>query len=598
MNSNKIKPGFDTTPSLHSGVYSTSGFLLINGCRLFTSIVQFTLVILFLAGCSASDTTPEPTPISTSISPTPSQPQVEHRIGIRQVNGFSEFYDIQSGEKFTPRGVNYVYVPTESGYSSKLLQVGTYDPQRTRDDFTRLANLGYNTVRVFLDHCNQVAGCIANTEAQDLNPTYLDNIADMMQAAKETGIYILFTSSDLPDDSGYSEEANSGSGGKFAGYRNSYFLRPEAISAFRRYWSDILYGLVERQAAFDAVLGWEILNELWMYKDQPPLSLNSGTVETTTGRYDLSDPQQKAQMVSDGVIHFIAQLKEEILLHDPSALVTMGFITTEQAPQEWYVETASLLEVSNLDFFDLHAYPGTVNLQTLADSFGVIGFETKPIIMGEYGLYRHLYANIDTASHVGNNWVADSCEFGFDGWMYWAYYPSEEIAGDVTWALVDEDDYLLESLAPQNHLDPCQPVEIPTDNLAFQKPVQASNYLPDQPPTQAVDNDPTTVWNAGELPEEWIQINLQGTFRITEIRLLVAQTPAGNTTHHVQTRLASDQDYVTVFEFNADTHDGVWLLLEPESPLENVGQIRIVTISSPSWVAWREIQVFGEEVQP
>jgi hypothetical protein len=32
--------------------------------------------------------------------------------------------------------------------------------------------------------------------------------------------------------------------------------------------------------------------------------------------------------------------------------------------------------------------------------------------------------------------------------------------------------------------------------------------------------------------------------------------------------------------------------------LENVSQIRIQTILSPSWVAWKEIQVYGEPVQP
>ena len=265
-------------------------------------------------------------PTSTPIPPT-EIPQAEHRIGVRQVNGIGEFYNKQTNEKFIPRGANYVYVPSGSGTTTLLLKVGVYDPQRTRADFAVLAGLGYNTVRVFLDHCAKGPGCIGDDDNIGLNPEYLDNIADMMSAAHETGIFIQFTSNDLPDQGGYAEEANIDSGSTFAGYRNSYYLRPHAITATRRYWSDLLTGLVERNAAFDAVLGWQLLNEQWMFADQPPLSLTEGLVETTTGSYDMSDPQQKVQMVDDGLVYYIAQMKEEILIHDPTALVTMGFLS-------------------------------------------------------------------------------------------------------------------------------------------------------------------------------------------------------------------------------------------------------------------------------
>ena len=262
------------------------------------------------------------TPVIQSSTNTP-HPQAEHRIRVKQVNGAGEFYDKQTNETFVPRGVNYVFVPWGNGQTNLLLHEGIYDPQRTRDDFAALAGLGYNTVRVFLDHCSRGTGCIGDDDEIGLNPDYLDNIADMMSAGRETGVYILFTSNDLPDQGGYAEEANLGSGQTLAGYRNSYYLSPHAITATRRYWRDLLTGFVERNAAFDAVLGWQLLNEQWMFRDQPPLSLTNGGVETTTGSYDMSDPGQKTQMVSDGIVYYIAQMKEEILIHDPTALVTM-----------------------------------------------------------------------------------------------------------------------------------------------------------------------------------------------------------------------------------------------------------------------------------
>jgi hypothetical protein len=573
--------------------------------------MQVALPLAFLlAACSIpaveSTATPVLPDVNTAELPltdasnaeTGGQAQAEHRIAVRVVDGAAEFYDITTGVKFTPRGANYVFVPAGNSFILSLLRVGTYDPALTRADFSHLASLGYNTVRVFLDHCNRGSGCIANTGKPGLDPAYLDNIADMMLAARETGIFIQFTSNDLPDDGGYADEANAGSGGDFAGYRNSYYLRPQAISATRRYWRDILTGLVEREAAFDAVLGWQLLNEQWMFRDQPPLSLSSGMVETTTGTYDMSDPDQKQQMVSDGLIYYIAQMKEEILAHDPTALVTMGFFAPELAAPDWYVETASLLGKSELDYFDFHAYPGWLDLEAYAEAFGMIAYTDKPVILGEYGAFRHVYADIDTAARATTAWVADSCRLGFDGWLYWTYYPADAGAGDRTWGLMDEGEYLLTLFSPRDQPDPCIPVDIPNDNLAFNKPVHASASLPEEPASQAVDDNLATQWGAGDSPVQWIEVDLQGDYRITEIELVVAQWPEGDSQHLIQVRASGAEAYHTVHEFQGFTRENDRLTYKPEQALENVGQIRIQTLSSPSWVAWKEIQVFGEPAGP
>jgi len=541
---------------------------------------------------------------STTESPTHTQPASaweipEHPIVVRQVDEVGEFFDRRTGERFVPRGVNYVFVPAKAGgYTLTLLAVKLYDPTQTRGDFKALADRGYNAVRVFLDQCNKGPGCIGDDDNVGLNPGYLDNIADMMAAAHEAGIYILFTSNDLPDQGGYAEEANSASGDDFAGYRNSYYLTEPAVTATRRYWSDLLTGLVERQAPFDAVLGWELLNEQWMFKDQPPLSLTQGTVETTTGSYDMSDPQQKRRMVSEGLVYYIGQMREEILSHDPTALVTMGFFVPDIAAPDWFVDTAPLLADADLDFFDFHAYPGGASLAEHAEHFGMEGYDAKPIIMGEYGAFRHIYGDITGASRALTDWVADSCAVGFDGWLYWTYYPANASAGDQTWGFTDENGALLDLLAPNNHPNPCTPIDVPSANLAYGKPVTASAFLPDQKPEMAVDENEGTQWNAGAHAPQWIEIDLQGTFRITEIRLLVAQYPAGATVHRIQVRTANSTVYTAVHEFSGATNEGDWLVFTLTAPLENVRTIRVETVSSPSWVAWKEIRVSGEETGP
>ena len=574
-----------------------------------TKVAVFTITLL-AASCSAQTpqvVTPTPT-ISAEVvtsSEIPDHPQEEawqvpeHAIAIRRVEGNGEFYDLSTGERFVPRGVNYVFVPQSDGSATTLLlKVGVYDPELTREDFLNLASDGYNTTRVFLDHCGAGPGCIGDEDKEGLNPAYLDNIADMMQAAKEAGIYLLLTSNDLPDQGGYSEEANLLEGDAFAGYRNSYYLTPNAVTATRRYWRDLLTGLIERESAFDSVLGWQLLNEQWMFADQPPLSLNEGLVETTTGTYDMGDPEQKESMVSEGLIHYIAEMKEEILTHDPTALVTMGFFVPALVAPGWYVETASLLQSSDLDFFDFHSYAGSIDLRAHAEHFGMIDYDDKPIIMGEYGPFRNIFGDQVSAARSTTNWVGESCDYGFDGWIYWAFYPANANVDDRTWGFTDDDNYFQTLLAPVNQPDPCIPVDVSSGNIAYQKPTQASRSLPEEPADLAVDENASTQWGAGADAPQWIEIDLDGNYSIDEIRLLVAQYPAGDTIHQIQLRVSESTTYETTHEFRAFTEDDEWLVYAPDSGNENISAIRIRTLSSPSWVAWKEIQVFGAESAP
>lgn len=540
-------------------------------------------------------TTPTRTPLPTAtptVTPTPYIPPA-HKIAIRQTSTGAEFFNVETGEPFIPRGVNYVYVPHNGGTSNLTLKIGVYDPGRTRRDFRALAGHGFNTVRVFLDQCNAGPGCIGDSDNAGLNPAYLDNIADVLAAAQETGLFILFTSNDLPDQGGYAEQANEGSGATFAGYRNSYYLTPGAVTATRRYWRDILTGLNDRAAAIDHVLGWELLNEQWMFADQPPLSLTSGQVKSTTGTYDMADPAQKRQMVSDGLIHYIAEMKDEILAHDPTALVTMGFFPPKVVAPDWFVDTEPLLAGADLDFFDFHPYPGGMTVAQLGDVYGMTGYTAKPIIMGEYGAFRHIYSSITAAARALVNWRADSCPAGFDGWLYWAYYPADINAGDPTWGFTDENGFLLDLLSPQNSPNPCATIAIPNDNLAFQKPVRASVSLPDEPPKNAVDENSDTQWGAGADAPQWIEVDLGQPAQLTQVKLLVAQWPAGRTVHRLL-GVKPDGSVIELALFDSDTEQGDWLTFSPASPTEAVQIIRIETVSSPSWIAWSEIQAFGE----
>ncbi|MCA9986958.1 MAG: discoidin domain-containing protein, partial [Anaerolineales bacterium] len=369
-------------------------------------------------------------------------------------------------------------------------------------------------------------------------------------------------------------------------------LTPGAVNATRRYWRDLLQGLQARQAALEMVFGWQLVNEQWLFQDQPPLSLSEGVVESTTGRYDMSDPAQKQALVADGLVHYIAEVKAEIRQHDPTALVTMGFFAPEIAAPGWYVDTAPLLANADLDFFDFHAYPGDRPLTDYIDAFGMAGYREKPIILGEYGAFRHVYGELSTAARAVGQWQADACGAGFAGLLYWTYYPAGANIGDRTWGFTDEDNYLLELLAPSNLPDPCLAPEIASANLAYQKPVTSSAALTEEPAANAVDENNATQWGSGADAPQWLEVDLGGAHTITEIRLLVGQWPAGDTSHRLLVRSAGG-DFVEIHRFTSFTTEGDWLVFVPTEPIPAIQYVRVETLSSPSWVAWKELQVFG-----
>jgi inosine-uridine nucleoside N-ribohydrolase len=122
--------------------------------------------------------------------------------------------------------------------------------------------------------------------------------------------------------------------------------------------------------------------------------------------------------------------------------------------------------------------------------------------------------------------------------------------------------------------------------------VTASTSLPDSPPINAMDNNSESIWNAGADPEQWIQIDLGKLTEVSAIRLVISQYPAGNTIHQIWGS-AEVNNLTLLNEFNGFTQDHNILEFNPPIPLSNIRYIKITTTQSPSWVAWREIEVIS-----
>jgi hypothetical protein len=234
----------------------------------------------------------------------------------------------------------------------------------------------------------------------------------------------------------------------------------------------VILGLLDYRVALQGVLGWELLNEQWLFEEQPPLSLNGGTVTTANGHsYNLASLEEKRQMVADGVTYYIAQAGGQIRALDPTALVTMGFFMPafpdgRTISPGWTTDVKPLLARAALDFFDLHAYPGGYPMPDQAANFGILEYTAKPILMGEVGAFMSLYNSMTAAAPAVQQWIAESCRYHFGGWLYWAYRTSPPGVSDATWSFEHAGGAMLDALAPDVQPDLCHPRLAASPNLA------------------------------------------------------------------------------------------------------------------------------------
>ena len=127
-------------------------------------------------------------------------------------------------------------------------------------------------------------------------------------------------------------------------------------------------------------------------------------------------------------------------------------------------------------------------------------------------------------------------------------------------------------------------------NVALNGTVSASSG--DESVQYAIDGDPETVWSAQNHPAQWISITLDDLYLAERIDLVVAQAPAGPTTHFLW--LDNGSGVRTRFKQLTDifTEDGQTLTIDIRPP-RPVREILVQTLESPSWVAWREVRIYG-----
>ena len=132
------------------------------------------------------------------------------------------------------------------------------------------------------------------------------------------------------------------------------------------------------------------------------------------------------------------------------------------------------------------------------------------------------------------------------------------------------------------------------ENVAIAGVAQASAN--EEEARLAIDGDPETHWNANLLGMQWLTVSLDALHLATRIELVVEQMPAGPTTHEVWLGNGSGMQTLHRRFSEQFTEQGQVLTIELDPPVR-VDAVSILTLNSPSWVAWGEVRVIGVQAE-
>lgn len=508
----------------------------------------------------------------------------KHPIGVRVVKGSGELFDRRTGKRFVARGSNYVRLGPE-GHST--FTVGRYDGKRAGAALARMRSLGYNSVRVFLG--GDCAGC-PGAPGGGISKAYARNVADFLRRAKASRQYVILTTQWLPASYG-SLIGDS----PLVDDVNRIYLTDGGIRAYATFWRDFVLELRRQRAPLDAVLAYDVVNEAAFVVNEAPFTLSAGTLRAPGGkRYALADPAAKERLLGEGLIPFANRVRAAIRSVDPTALVSGSFFApsvpnANRVGDVRDLRTLPVIASSTLDVVDVHVYPGgELSLEQHMQNYGIARPTRKPILIGETGVFKQSFGTAALGAAALAEWQAASCRFGVDGWLVWTWDSAEQAE---IWHALEGGNVIAEALSPRRRPNACIAPPAPR-NLALGRPVTASRSLPSNPPALAIDGNVGSVWiSDGALPQ-WLEVDLGSPATVVRIELLVAQFPAGATTHRVWGRDAAGALHL-LQELAGPTSDPQTLVVAPAQPLQGIRAIRVETLSSPSWAAWREIRVFG-----
>jgi len=362
----------------------------------------------------------------------------------------------ETGEPFFVKGFNYVRLRRSHATFEAETETTSahYDPERAETMLEKLERHGYNTVRVFV--CGRhradpgIAGNFQTTRG--LHSPYMENFVDFLHRARRHGIYVFptFGDGELPRNVYYQEKMRGAPGGK-----NAIYFTRRGIEAKKEYVTSFLRFIAERdRRLLTTLLAIQCQNELYVRGDQWPFDRREGTFTAVDGStYDLANPTRRRALLDDGLRHYHAELVRAAKAVDPELLVSEGLFVLRAVGKSldthegiWpgssadprFPPTLVSLGRGDLDFLDVHFYR-TRPAETVAEAFAKDMASSlldapemaeirreKPIIVGEFGAFRHVDRDFDEAAA---NLLATRdliLQNQFSCMLYWTFDTSEQ----------------------------------------------------------------------------------------------------------------------------------------------------------------------------
>jgi len=489
-------------------------------------------------------------------------------------------------------------VQTASGVVTdhNTLNAGAYDPARAETALDRMHGDGYNLVRIFLStQC--VDACLGDPTTHGLRAAYVANLADFLRRAKANGLVVMIEGRDAPPNTVYASLINH-EPRTYIDNVNLNLLTNGGVQAHAQLWRDLIAALLAQGAPTDAIFAIDPYVEAFFDTRYKPFTLSSGLVPTGNGgTYDVADPAQRNAMMDDNLVYYADQVRASIRSVDPSALVTVSFFAPQE-PNPWrlgdfrLIRTKPIFDRSSLDFITIHPYPGTgLSLPQFMENFGLVGAEQKPIVFGEFGAFADpfVYNSPADAAPALQQWEADSCAFGADGWSLWTWDTGSQPDGVTLWNALDGGGVLEHALAPNDRADACA-ATAPRD-LAFDRPATASASLSDGGPAFAFDLGHASAWRSGGGSPQWIEVDLGSSSTIGKVRLTERSVgPSASISGRVLG--GPDPNPATQLFLFGDPTPSDGRVLEFTGSWSNVRYLRVETTSGLD-VSWREIEAYG-----
>jgi len=130
-------------------------------------------------------------------------------------------------------------------------------------------------------------------------------------------------------------------------------------------------------------------------------------------------------------------------------------------------------------------------------------------------------------------------------------------------------------------------------NVAIGKPVRVSATWVVDPPERAVDGNLNNWWGAGGEVPQWIEVDLQGLYSISRIRV-INQGPEGTAAYKVFGR-GIDGTTRLLHVFEGPKYSNQTLEFSPDQAWEDIATVRVEINSGSGWVGLREVMVFSRE---